>query len=301
MATATSCRGILRPFNSNGFTPALMEMNKAFLGFVEDPENQLIQQIKAAWDNFWAGFEPVAKPVFEFLKSALKGFGTFASDTFGLVKNAFFGSSDDIRNSWKKLFDDMNDTLSNWATEMWEKIPRIFKRIFDWIEGRFNAIWTAAFGRPLFPESGGAGAGAGDAGGAGGNRQLPRPQGHPGSDGGPVEHGAPLPGKGSSGGSGAKGGPDPEMMKHIERVSAGNPELRKKLLGMYAGESLHIPGHYDLGDYSGGKPTLFGPLQFHRGGPGSIGTDFEKETGKNLEDPSTIPDQFDYAAKWLKY
>ena len=90
------------------------------------------------------------------------------------------------------------------------------------------------------------------------------------------------------------------MMKHIERVSAGNPELRKKLLGMYAGESLHIPGHYDLGDYSGGKPTSFGPLQFHRGGPGSIGTDFEKETGKNLEDPSTIPDQFDYAAKWLK-
>ena len=160
-----------------------------------------LPQIKAAWDNFWAGFEPIAKPVFEFLKSALKGFGTFASDTFGLVKNAFFGSSDDIRNSWKKLFDDMNDTLSNWATEMWEKIPRIFKRIFDWIEGRFNAIWTAAFGRPLFPESGGAGAGAGDAGGAGGNKQLPRPQGHPGSDGGPIEHGAPIPGKGSSGGS----------------------------------------------------------------------------------------------------
>ena len=64
---------------------------------------------------------------------------------------------------------------------MWEKIPRIFKRIFDWIEGRFNAIWTAAFGRPLFPESGGAGAGGGDAGGAGGNKQLPRPQGHPGA------------------------------------------------------------------------------------------------------------------------
>ena len=281
------------------FTPALLELNKAFLDFVESVKTHM-PEIKAAWDNFWAGLEPIAKPVFEFLKSALKGFGTFASDTFSLVKNAFFGSSDDIRNSWKKLFDDMNDTLSNWAEEMWEKIPRIFKRIFDWIEGRFNAIWTAAFGRPLFPGSGGASAGGGDAGGAGGNKQLPRPQGHPGADGGPIEHSAPLPGKGSSDGSGAKGGPDPEMMKHIERVSAGNPELRKKLLGMYAGKSLHIPGHYDLGDYSGGKPTSFGPLQFHRGGPGSIGTDFEKETGKNLEDPSTIPDQFDYAAKWLK-
>jgi hypothetical protein len=105
---------------------------------------------------------------------------------------------------------------------------------------------------------------------------------------------------GAAAGSGGGDTPDPEMMKQIDRVSAGDPELHKKLLGMYAGESAHIPGHYDLGDYSNGKPTSFGPLQFHRGGPGSIGTDFERETGKNLEDQSTIPDQFDYAAKWLK-
>ena len=227
------------------FTPALLELNKAFLSFVESVKEHM-PEIKAAWDNFWAGLEPIAKPVFAFLKSALKGFGTFASDTFSLVKNAFFGSSDDIRNSWKKLFDDMNDTLSNWATEMWEKIPRIFKRIFDWIEGRFNAIWTAAFGRPLFPESGGAGAGGSDAGGAGGNKQLPRPQGPPGSDGGPIEHSAPIPGKGSAGGSAEHSAPLPG------KGSAGGPVEHSAPVGHSAAPAYgpRLPG--------GGKRTLMG-------------------------------------------
>ena len=114
MAAAKSRRGSYRPHNSIYIYAGSFGIEQSLSCFVESVKAHM-PEIKAAWDNFWAGLEPIAKPVFEFLKSALKGFGTFASDTFSLVKNAFFGSSDDIRNSWKKLFDDMNDTLSNWA------------------------------------------------------------------------------------------------------------------------------------------------------------------------------------------
>ena len=203
-----------------------------------------LPQIKAAWDNFWAGFEPIAKPVFEFLKSALKGFGTFASDTFSLVKNAFFGSSDDIRNSWKKLFDDMNDTLSNWATEMWEKIPRVLIPKASLIRaetGRYGfhcGPWPGACRQSVVARASGGAM----------NKLFPDKAlpGQPGRPVNPTTRTAESPPDGglvtsarrpplrmeaiSSGGAGAKGGPDPEMMKHIERVSAGNPELRKKLL-----------------------------------------------------------------------
>lgn len=98
-------------------------------------------------------------------------------------------------------------------------------------------------------------------------------------------------------------GPDPVVMKELNRVSADDPEVHRKLLSIYAGESAHKQGHYDTGDFKDkdpNKPTSFGPLQFHRGGPGSIGTDFERTTGKSLEDPKTMPAQFDYAAHWLK-
>lgn len=51
--------------------------------------------------------------------------------------------------------------------------------------------------------------------------------------------------------------------------------------------------------YAGGdKGTSFGAMQLHRGGPGSVGYEFEKQTGLDLADPRNEDAANEFAAKW---
>jgi hypothetical protein len=53
-----------------------------------------------------------------------------------------------------------------------------------------------------------------------------------------------------------------------------------------------------LGAFRGDGGTSFGAMQLHRGGRGSVGTEFERETGLNLADPKNERAAIDYAAGW---
>ena len=54
------------------------------------------------------------------------------------------------------------------------------------------------------------------------------------------------------------------------------------------------------GDYVAGKPTSGGPFQFHTGGAGSVGTEYERATGYSVYDPSHIDQYLDFTFKWVR-
>jgi hypothetical protein len=98
------------------------------------------------------------------------------------------------------------------------------------------------------------------------------------------------------GGAGASGNqPDPVIVSAIDKATEGNPGLRKMMMGSYAGESSHVPGHYDTN--LNGEES-YGPFQLNR--RGGLGVDFERDTGLSLKDPSTIPAQAAWVAKHLR-
>lgn len=53
---------------------------------------------------------------------------------------------------------------------------------------------------------------------------------------------------------------------------------------------------YGVGD----RGTSFGAMQLHRGGAGSVGTEFERQTGLNLADPANEGAASRFAMKWVK-
>ncbi|SDO70164.1 hypothetical protein SAMN05216360_1411 [Methylobacterium phyllostachyos] len=67
------------------------------------------------------------------------------------------------------------------------------------------------------------------------------------------------------------------------------------LHGIRAGESLHTD-KYDV--KSDSKEDSYGPFQLNR--RRGLGAEFEKETGLDLHDPKTIPDQVRWAAEHIK-
>jgi hypothetical protein len=59
--------------------------------------------------------------------------------------------------------------------------------------------------------------------------------------------------------------------------------------------AVRVAASEGLGGYVGDHGTSFGPFQLHRGGAGSVGTEFEKHTGLNLQNRGTWKSQVDYA------
>jgi len=95
------------------------------------------------------------------------------------------------------------------------------------------------------------------------------------------------------GGAGQPGKGDPRGMLAAVRQAAIrhgiNPDLMEKVA---RGEGL--------AGYTGDAGTSFGAMQLHRGGPGSVGTEYEKATGHSLTDRKYEPEQIEFAAKWIK-
>jgi hypothetical protein len=84
----------------------------------------------------------------------------------------------------------------------------------------------------------------------------------------------------------------------IKAAGGDNAEAQRifqVMQGIRAGESAHGSKYdYNPNDPSGGA---FGPFQMVGGG--RMGTQFQKETGKDFRDPRTIPDQADYVARYI--
>jgi hypothetical protein len=59
--------------------------------------------------------------------------------------------------------------------------------------------------------------------------------------------------------------------------------------------AVRVAASEGLNGYVGDHGTSFGPFQLHRGGAGSVGTEFEKHTGLNLQNRGTWKSQVDYA------
>jgi hypothetical protein len=151
----------------------------------------------------------------------------------------------------------------------------------------------------------GAGAGGGAGGGGGGEGAGPGGAFRPGASpmgNVPPEGGAAKPQYPTSLdqlGGGASGTPskgDPRGMLSAVRQAAIkngiNPDLMERVA---RGEGLSAA--YDA---SARRENSWGAMQLHRGGAGSVGTEFERQTGLNLSDPRNEKAEIDFAAKWIK-
>ena len=83
-------------------------------------------------------------------------------------------------------------------------------------------------------------------------------------------------------------------LKGVIDAAAAKAGIDPRIMyGIVAGESLH-KGEYDIGD--GG--LSFGPFQLYTGG--GLGNEFLKQTGLNLSNPATIPQQAAWVANYIK-
>jgi hypothetical protein len=110
-------------------------------------------------------------------------FNDFVVSEINVVKSLFLGNANDIRNAWKQLFadfgkffgDDLIGGIKKFSPKILEAFKQAFADAFDWLKGRFNTIWEAAFGHKLFddtPSAGASGAGAAAGGAPADNRNF---------------------------------------------------------------------------------------------------------------------------------
>lgn len=117
--------------------------------------------------------------------------------------------------------------------------------------------------------------------------------------------GKDAPGVGSDGGRSIKPtskGIDPTVEAYIRKAAIARGINPDTAVGVADGEGLggSTPDRLTPGDFKNGKPTSFGPFQLHRGGPGSVGTEYEKATGHSADDPAHWQEQIDFALSWAK-
>lgn len=117
--------------------------------------------------------------------------------------------------------------------------------------------------------------------------------------------GKDAPGVGSDGGRAIKPTSkniDPTVEAYIRKAAAARGINPDTAVGVADGEGLggSTPDKLTPGDFKNGKPTSFGPFQLHRGGPGSVGSEYEKATGHSADDPAHWQEQIDFALNWAK-
>jgi hypothetical protein len=95
----------------------------------------------------------------------------------------------------------------------------------------------------------------------------------------------------------------PEVAAYIREAALKRGINPNVALGVADGEGLggSTPTHLTPGDFDANKnPTSFGPFQMHRGGAGSVGTEYEKATGHKVDDPAHWKEQIDFSLDWAK-
>jgi hypothetical protein len=81
----------------------------------------------------------------------------------------------------------------------------------------------------------------------------------------------------------------------IHEAAGGDTRVEAIMEGIRAGESLHN-SRYDVKNDE--LESSWGPFQLNR--RRGLGVDFERETGLDLRDPKTIPDQARWVAKYIR-
>jgi hypothetical protein len=117
--------------------------------------------------------------------------------------------------------------------------------------------------------------------------------------------GQDAPGEGTAGGRKIKATSkniDPAVEAYIRKAAAARGINPDTAVGIADGEGLGGSTYDKLtpGDFKDGKATSFGPFQMHRGGAGSVGTEYEKKTGHKVDDPKYLEEQIDFSLDWAK-
>ncbi len=124
----------------------------------------------------------------------------------------------------------------------------------------------------------------------------------PGSGSAPSQPGVTPMGQGGAGSDAVAagsarnpGGYDPKATEALIRA-------RAPVFGIDPDAAVNVARHEGLNVYGGDKGSSFGPFQLHYGGVagggnavGGMGDDFTKATGLDARDPSTVPQQIDFA------
>lgn len=94
----------------------------------------------------------------------------------------------------------------------------------------------------------------------------------------------------------------PEVEAYIRQAAKARGINPDTAVGIADGEGLggSTPTRLTPGDVRNGVATSFGAFQLHRGGAGSVGTEFERRTGKKVDDPTYWKEQIDFALDWAK-
>ena len=102
----------------------------------------------------------------------------------------------------------------------------------------------------------------------------------------------------SFGGGGSGGGnpmPDYGSLNASQKEVVDYIKASAVARGIDPDIAVRVAASEGLNGYVGDHGTSFGPFQLHRGGAGSVGTEFEKHTGLNLQNRGTWKSQVDYA------
>lgn len=95
---------------------------------------------------------------------------------------------------------------------------------------------------------------------------------------------------------------DPEVEAYIREAAIKRGINPDTAVGIADGEGLggSTPNRLTPGDFKNGVPTSFGPFQMHRGGRGSVGTEYENSSGHKVDDPAHWKEQIDFSLDWAK-
>jgi hypothetical protein len=102
--------------------------------------------------------------------------------------------------------------------------------------------------------------------------------------------------EGGGNGSPAPVDPNNPVLRAIHKSAGGDPWVEKTMQGIYSGESAH-KNRWDVGDVNDGG--AYGPFQFNMG-RGRLGDDFQRDTGLDPRNPSSLQSMADYTAKKLR-
>ena len=235
----------------------------------------------------WNSIRDLVLPVFEAWKTWIGDILSVWKDGIRLYVALWTGSGAEIRAAGGKLFGDLGkmfldyiEVIKRLAPVMVSAFKTAFTAAFEWLKGRFNAIWEAAFGRKLFEDvapTAGGGLGVGTIGGA----SLP------------VE--AAPGGRGTGAGRGGSRDDRSWWQRHAPKILGGKDAR--------GGGNIPNPGDVGKGASSAeGKENVASWLAFFQRGKdqGGMGLNREKaeamvammqgESGVNLNPRSYNPD-----------